>query len=79
MSAQPKNLQFLLVLTLFLLMVRVTCIAPLLAVYVRTRNKMFIYKKQNVTKTFYCIFLLYLFIVLLYLLLYRFIVTLMYV
>ena len=30
-------------------MVCVTCIAPLLVVYVRTRNKMFIYKKQNVT------------------------------
>ena len=30
-------------------MVCMTCIAPLLVVYVRTRNKMFIYKKQNVT------------------------------
>ena len=40
-------------------MVCVTCIAPLLAVYVRTRNKMFIYKKQNVTiNNFYCIFTL---------------------
>ena len=39
-------------------MVRVTCIAPLPAVYVRTRNKMFIYKKLNVTNTFYCIFTL---------------------
>ena len=26
-----------------------TSMAPLLTVYVRTRNKMFIYKKQNVT------------------------------
>ena len=42
-------MKFLLVFTFFLLMVPMTCIAPLLAVYVRTQNRMFIYKKQNVT------------------------------
>ena len=37
----------------------VTCMAPLLAVYVRTRNIMFIHRKQSVTRNnFYCIFTL---------------------